>query len=447
MAGSVTPTSAIINTPTILSSTITNIGTGSTGTSFSSFFAITTVATGDSVETSTTIPSLGPSIGSIATITHTFATAGEYSIRACADKSSSSDAGTIAESNEDNNCGPWTTFTVTNSLPTTGDACSNGADNPTMCTTANGVCVDGASNPPACDNGLCANGATDYPTCTDFTTTTTAPNLCLDIENNPLTFTDEEKAQLAALLRRFYLVSSTLRTTDDISTTYNELDQQNNFISQIEDLTSQCYLQVDDTGLMASHLSTGDWARHGNPWYNGTTNTSVNGTCINGATNPPDCTTNTNNLCVDGATNPPTCTISGGTFPYTNEDTGYLKPNLLVGRTLTINNTTIVTPACEAISGYYYGTLSKDVILYLDPPSPYDNKQHQNIASGGAGEDCQVLNTPAWGYGICIPQQAMQFQKISGYPYGEPADNVLSAGCKWKAGVDLENTERILNIW
>jgi hypothetical protein len=413
IAGSITPTSALINTSTTLSSTITNIGTSSTGSSFSSFFAITTVATGDSVETSATIPSLGPSIGSIATVTHTFATVGEYSIRACADKSSSSDTGTIAESDEDNNCGPWTTFTVTNSIPIEGDVCLNGADNPTLCTTVNGLCVNGANNPPGCDSLICANGATDYPTCTNFTTTT-APK-CLDIENNPLTFTDEEKARLAVLLRKFYLISSTLRTADDISTTYNELDQQNNFISQIEDLTSQCYAQVgatDEESLMAKHsISTGDgtWARHGNPWY---------------------FTPN-----------------AGGSFPYTTEDTGYLKPVLLPGvRTLT-NNTTIAIPPCEVVSGYYYGTLSKDVTLYLDPPSPYDNKQHEDVASGSAGNDCQVLNTPAWGYGICIPEQAMRFQKISGYPYGEPADNVLNAGCKWKAGIDLQNTERILNIW
>lgn len=141
--------------------------------------------------------------------------------------------------------------------------CKNGATNPLACTTKNGECVDKTmTNPPLCNIKIAE------------------PNKCLLIEQNPLTFTPEEKARLAVLLRKFYLVSSTLKTSDDITTIYNEIDQQKNFIEQIKGLTNQCYVQIND-GVINSN----GWVRHGNPWYTKT---------------------------------------SGGTFPYTNENRGYL---------------------------------------------------------------------------------------------------------------------------
>lgn len=45
----------------------------------------------------------------------TFNTPGTYEVRACADKSSSSGGGVIAELDENDNCGPWTTVTVSTS--------------------------------------------------------------------------------------------------------------------------------------------------------------------------------------------------------------------------------------------------------------------------------------------------------------------------------------------
>jgi len=248
-AGIVTPTSTTINTPTTLSSTITNDGGGSTGKSFLSFFTIN-ITGKTNVELSVVIPTLGAKIGNVAVVSHSFSSAGVYSIRACADKKSGSDAGTITESNEDNNCGPWTTLTVTDSLPTIG--------------------VGDITPPPI----ITTPGDITTPLAVEV-------NKCLAIEQNPLTFTPEEKARLAVLLRKFYLVSSTLKTTEDITTIYNEIDQQKNFIGQIEGLTNQCYSQVTDNMMLIN-----GWVRHGNPWYEKT---------------------------------------SGGSFPYTSENSGYLR--------------------------------------------------------------------------------------------------------------------------
>jgi len=302
-AGIVTPTSTTINTPTTLSSTITNDGGGSTGKSFLSFFTITITGKTTNVELSVVIPTLGAKIGNVAVVSHNFSSAGVYSIRACADKKSGSDAGTIIESNEDNNCGPWTTLTATDSLPPP-ELCLS----PKITDTKTGQCINIADcKPPKVVNGnkcedstaclspkitdtktgQCINIADCKPPkvvngnkCEDSGTVTEA-NKCLVIEQNPLTFTPEEKARLAVLLRKFYLVSSTLKTTEDITTIYNEIEQQKNFITQIEGLTKECYAQATD-----SMMSANSWARHGNPWYE---------------------------------------KISGGSFPYTNENSGYLR--------------------------------------------------------------------------------------------------------------------------
>jgi len=308
-AGNVTSISTTIKTPINLYSRITNDGGGTTGHSFSSFFTIS-ITGKTNVELNVVIPTLEAKTAYEATVSYSFDLAGVYSIRACADKKSESDVGTVAESKEDNNCGPWITFTVTNSLPQpcslpkitdTNGQCINISDcklpkivignrceeNPAICSlpkitnTETGLCIDPSEcKPPMVINGgKCENKIIP-------------PNKCLVIEQNPLTFTPEEKARLAILLRKFYLISSTLKTTEDITTIYNEIDQQKNFISQIEDLTRQCYCQVDgiastgQTGCKNLMTDNPEWVRHGNPWYTKT---------------------------------------SDGSFPYTSEDSGYLK--------------------------------------------------------------------------------------------------------------------------
>lgn len=127
-------------------------------------------------------------------------------------------------------------------------------------------------------------GTTDTETGTSSKDTSSTENKCLLIEQNPLEFTADEKARLDTLLRKFYLISSSLRTTDDIATIYNEIEQQNIFINQTKNLTAQCYAQID-YAASGNKMNAGyGWIRHGNPWYSVST---------------------------------------GGSFPYTNENTGY----------------------------------------------------------------------------------------------------------------------------
>ena len=239
--GIITPTSSTINTPTAISSTVTNRGGESTKSGFSAFFTITTTKNTNSqtsesdpkkIEMGVTIPTLEAGVGSAATITYNFKSIGIYYVRACADKKSLADIGVVAESNENNNCGPWTTVTVSNSLP-----------------------VTGVSNYSISTN--LDNTNTNPKTATQVQ----APNVCQDIEKNPLTFTDAEQSKLNELLRKFYLIAPTLKTSDDISLTYSDLIQQQNFIDQLNTLTKECYIET------SSPSYTGPKAQYGNPWY------------------------------------------------------------------------------------------------------------------------------------------------------------------------------------
>jgi hypothetical protein len=363
-AGIIKPTSTTIDTPTTISSIITNDGDASTVVGFTTLFTIKKDSEvideeeteGDPISKSsfknllvkiidiipwvssanaavsvnnninptpnpvpvpipgtfnftTSIPILEAQTGNLATISYTFTSTGTYSIRACADKNSSANQGMIEESNEENNCGPWTTLTVTGSLPPPGELpqCSDGKDNdkddyidiedpechldgdlakeyvsdhnseskqPTGDT---GVyeCNDGDDNDddklidrkdPEChlDGDLAKEYVSIHDNESNSPESGNEINKCKLIEQNPLKFTPEEEARLAVLLRKFYLVSSTLRTEDDITTIYNEIDQQKNFISQISELTNQCYVQYDQVKAKGGGT---DWVRRGNPWY------------------------------------------------------------------------------------------------------------------------------------------------------------------------------------
>ena len=193
----------------------------------------------------------------------------------------------------------------------------NGGDSPTsdQPTTGKPQCSDGIDNDsnklidikdPNCHAGGDINAtynpthdSESSPAPTQDIIKTTTENSCALIEKNPLVFTADEQARLSVLLRKFYLVSSTLRTAEDLTTLNNEIEQNRNFITQIEELTKQCYKEVDDSGIMNLHNGTTidpnsnsstnypKWVRHGNPWYKDAVN------------------------------------VKGGTFPYTNEGTGY----------------------------------------------------------------------------------------------------------------------------
>lgn len=114
-AGVVTPTSATVNTATTFSSTISNTGSTSTGASFSNFFQVATATNGGGTVTdlpSTSMSALAAGGTNTATKSYTFSSTGTYSMRACADKTSSAGGGVITESNENDNCGSWVNITV-----------------------------------------------------------------------------------------------------------------------------------------------------------------------------------------------------------------------------------------------------------------------------------------------------------------------------------------------
>ncbi|MFA6301028.1 MAG: CARDB domain-containing protein [Candidatus Paceibacterota bacterium] len=119
-----TPNAAVKNIPLTFQATISNIGTLSTGKSFSNFFQVAsvpasvveTLPVGDSRisdQAATPMTTLVAGAHNTTTIFHTFSSPGTYSVRACADKTSSVGGGVITEPNENNNCGPWRDVTVT----------------------------------------------------------------------------------------------------------------------------------------------------------------------------------------------------------------------------------------------------------------------------------------------------------------------------------------------
>ena len=249
-------------------------------------------------------------------------------------------------------------------------------------------------------------------------------NICLDIEQNPLTFNAKEKVELAALLRRFYLISSTLRTADDITTIYNEIEQQRSFITELQELTAQCYAETD---LL---MVVNGWKRHGNPWYTET---------------------------------------KGGTFPYTSENSGYYDSTKLGTLNIIIDDgmtPLIGSDACRVVSGYYYGTLSTPAKIMGTGPL----RDVQIGTEGEAGQSCnQFNNFPKYRSHSCT-EMSTNIRNLATLVGGQGFDTTanafldntpkivdwtgefiedpyIKAGCKWKDGVYLDQAERILNIW
>ncbi|PIR68517.1 hypothetical protein COU49_00540 [Candidatus Nomurabacteria bacterium CG10_big_fil_rev_8_21_14_0_10_35_16] len=113
------PTTATENVEVTLSATISNIGSASTDASFSNFFQVATAVDGGGTITdlaSTSMSTLPSGNSNVSSKSYTFPSTGIYSVRACADKTSSAGGGVISESNEGNNCGVWTTVTVDDEL-------------------------------------------------------------------------------------------------------------------------------------------------------------------------------------------------------------------------------------------------------------------------------------------------------------------------------------------
>ena len=124
-AGAITPTSAVKDAPVTLSSLISNIGGTLTLSGFTNLFQIDGDADHASVDDTRTAvsPALAPSGTNTVQASYTFPRAGNWYARACADNSASW-IGSIAESDETDNCGPWTTISVANNC--TGPSCLPG---------------------------------------------------------------------------------------------------------------------------------------------------------------------------------------------------------------------------------------------------------------------------------------------------------------------------------
>jgi hypothetical protein len=124
-AGNVNPVAPIAGTPVNFTAMITNGGNASTGSGFSNYFQVATAWNGGGTITDispTSMPALSAGNSAAATSpNYPFPTAGQYSLRACADKSNSGDAvGSINESNELNNCSlSWTNITVSSAAGVT----------------------------------------------------------------------------------------------------------------------------------------------------------------------------------------------------------------------------------------------------------------------------------------------------------------------------------------
>ena len=185
-------------------------------------------------------------------------------------------------------------FEKNKGLPTPEEVCGNNATNWPACdkfeNTSTSQCKNPeASNYPQCNkdkNGNCLNGAKNA-TCTPENL---EKNKCAVFDQYPLEFTDEEKAQLAELLRKFYLLAPTLKTEDDLNLLYNEIDRYKGLINQTKELTRQCYLEsaskeewlyngTEPTSFCSRNPKlcsptdafnrsyTGPTTRFGNPWF------------------------------------------------------------------------------------------------------------------------------------------------------------------------------------
>lgn len=113
-AGAISPTEAGAGTPTIFYAPIVNQGVNTTNRGFPVLFQRATSAAGANTTDVGVYQMLELYGGarSNAALSVTLPTIGTWYLRACADKNSAAHAGVIAESNEANNCGPWTAINV-----------------------------------------------------------------------------------------------------------------------------------------------------------------------------------------------------------------------------------------------------------------------------------------------------------------------------------------------
>ncbi len=115
VSGAITPTTATAAVATTFSATVTNSGSATTGASFPVLFQRATSISGANATDlgSTTTATLASGANRAVTYSATLPTAGNWYMRACADKRSGVDVnGLISEASDTNNCGAWTLITV-----------------------------------------------------------------------------------------------------------------------------------------------------------------------------------------------------------------------------------------------------------------------------------------------------------------------------------------------
>lgn len=117
-AGSITPTTAFQGQTRTLSGTITNIGSAGAGAS-TGHFQLTAPVSKNSTTASPSVSAIPAGGSAAASFSYTFQTSGTYSVRLCADW-----GGTVIESNEGNNCGPWTDISVSEAPVGSSVSCS-----------------------------------------------------------------------------------------------------------------------------------------------------------------------------------------------------------------------------------------------------------------------------------------------------------------------------------
>lgn len=159
-AGSVTPTSAVPDVAVTLSAPVANRGDGDTGSGFVDLFEINpgaVPATFDSIRTLRTFSSgaLDAGAGNTMSVSYAFPSSGTYYVRACADLGTGN-SGTIAESNDDNNCGDWIPVSVAVPHPS---CVADPSDS--SCTGGGPSC----GNPGGCGPGAYCSAHSSDPAC------------------------------------------------------------------------------------------------------------------------------------------------------------------------------------------------------------------------------------------------------------------------------------------
>lgn len=191
-ADDVPPTTATRNVAAIFNSTINNVGSVGTGAAFNNFMQVATNPNGGGTITDTAsvnMAALANGSSRVFSKSYTFPASGSYSVRVCADKSSSGNAGTIVESNEGNNCGSWTNIVVSNSCV---------ANQGSSCTSAANSCGQTTSGGTIQCNGSCSATPPPDSNCSTVTLWTT-PSIITSGQSSNLTWTSTNAVTCTAL--------------------------------------------------------------------------------------------------------------------------------------------------------------------------------------------------------------------------------------------------------